>query len=200
VHPERAQARFPVYDGVNTALQSVLARSAVEQPSGVKGAALYDGLDPLQRAGLFNLFAKAGETALPDGSTVWQHVGSLYRIRGDRVFADVALPLRDLVKGGVAGGKFDEVSGSLHTPPPGFCLADSFKSKEPYGNLQVTFFSSLDAPLRFRADIDIDDAAGIEHAFQVLEHWITKGATHPFDIHEILLFHQRLDPAYELLV
>ena len=62
----------------------------------------------------------------------------------------------------------------------------------------MTFFSSLATPLRFRADSDIDDAAGIAHVFQVLGHWITADDTHPYDIHEILLFHQLLDPGYRL--
>ena len=119
-------------------------------------------------------------------------------MRGDRVFANVKNGLRDLVITAAGEEVFRPVSGSLHTADPDFKLVDSYKTFDPYGNLQVTFFSSLAAPLRFRADIDIDDAAGIEHAFQVLGHWVTGGDTHPYDIHEILLFHQLLDPGYRL--
>ena len=78
--------------------------------------------------------------------------------------------------------------------------AKSFKTRDRYGNLQLTFFASTTAPLAFKLDADIDDAGGIEHAFQVLDHWMTHGETHPFDIHEILTFYQRLDTGYELVV
>jgi hypothetical protein len=91
------------------------------------------------------------------------------------------------------------VDASLHQPPDRFRLVDSYKTvPDKYGNLQVTFFASVATPLTFRADIDVDDAAGIEHVFQVLGHWITGEGTHPYDIHEILLAHQGLDPGYRL--
>ena len=47
---------------------------------------------------------------------------------------------------------------------------------------------------------DIDDAAGLEHLFQVLRNELTGRPTHPYDIHEILIKHQMLDPGYELVV
>jgi hypothetical protein len=49
-------------------------------------------------------------------------------------------------------------------------------------------------------DIDIDDAGGILHVFQVLRNAVTGRPTHPYDIHEILLAHQGIDPGYQLLV
>jgi len=49
-------------------------------------------------------------------------------------------------------------------------------------------------------DADIDDAAGLRHVFQVLDHWIARGSTHPFDIREILTRYQRLIPDYDLVV
>jgi len=90
------------------------------------------------------------------------------------------------------------VSGSLHTPPPGFGHAGSFKTEEQYGNLQLTFFASLAAPLTFKVDADIDDAKGLGHAFQVLRNWVTQGTTHPYDIHEILVFRQEVTLPYQL--
>ena len=50
------------------------------------------------------------------------------------------------------------------------------------------------------ADIDIDDAAGLEHLFQVVRNAITGRPTHPFNIHEILVFHQKIDPGYRFVV
>ena len=47
-------------------------------------------------------------------------------------------------------------------------------------------------------DADIDDAAGLGHVFQVLRNWLTHGATHPYDIHEILVFRQEVALPYDL--
>jgi hypothetical protein len=129
---------------------------------------------------------------------VIDHVDSLYRIRGDRIFANVSLALRDLVKNSVPAQLFVEVDGGLHTPPLGFERAGSYKTLDPYGNLQITFFSNP-ATLELKADIDIDDAAGIRHVFQVVGHLVTDGDTNPYDIHELLLQHQLLDPGYRLV-
>ena len=133
-------------------------------------------------------------------SSCWDFVGDLFRVRGDRIFGNVTIDFRDRVKNAVAGGLFRAVDQSLHRPGPGFTAAGSFKTRDRYGNLQLTFFSSIDPPLRFQVDADIDDAAGIEHAFQVLDHAITGDETHPYDIHEILTFHQGLQVGYELPV
>lgn len=54
-------------------------------------------------------------------------------------------------------------------------------------------------PLTFKADVDVDDAQGIEHVFQVLGHWMTGEGTHPYDIHQILVWYQGIDPGYRLL-
>jgi hypothetical protein len=201
IHPERVlEARFPAFHMLVPQLAAVLDRSRVEGTGDAQGALLWDRFDLLQRAGLMNLHAKMHATLLPGGASTWSFVDTLYRVRGDRLFADVQRPLRDAVKSAVAAGNFREVSGKLHTPPPGFQPAGSFKTLEPYGNLQLSFFSSIDAPLRFRVDADIDDAAGIRHAFQVLRNWLTDSATHPYDIQQILVFQQQADPGYELLV
>ena len=70
-----------------------------------------------------------------------------------------------------------------------------------YGNLQLTFFSSTAAPLRFGALMRISTMpAGFEHAFQVIGHDSTGQQTHPYDIHEILAFYQRIDAGYGLPV
>lgn len=193
----------PPYAALSPKAQQILAASTLEHPPrNTSGQVLYlaPEISFVQRASLLNLFAKMGSTPLPDGSKVLDHVDSLYRIRGDRVFANVALALRDLVKTGVAAQLFNLVDGALHKPDPAFRLVDSYKTRDRYGNLQVTFFASLTAPLRFTADIDIDDAAGIDHLFQVAEHALTKGLTNPYDIHEILLYHQYLDPGYQLVL
>jgi hypothetical protein len=119
-------------------------------------------------------------------------------VRGDRVFADVQVGLRDLVKSAVTNGKFYAAPDRLHQPPPGFVSAGSFKTFDEYGNLQLSFFASGAAPLTFKVDADIDDAAGLGHTFQVIRNFVTRGTTHPYDIHQILVFRQEATLPYEL--
>lgn len=164
---------------------------------GLRGAALYDKLDNLRKAGLLNILAKSRRTPLTSAGVVFDHVRELREIRGDRFFADVAPELRSNVRNSIADGLFREVPGGLHTPPQGFSLAGSFKTADLYGNLQVTFFTSGDQHM---ADIDIDDAAGIEHIFQVVRNSLTGSPTHPYDIREILLRHQEIDPGYDFIL
>jgi hypothetical protein len=96
----------------------------------------------------------------------------------------------------VDGELFRPVDGSLHDPPQGFAPAGSFKTFDAFGNLQLTFFAD---GARCRADVDIDDAAGLLHVFQVLRNNLSGNPTHPYDIHQILIAHQHLDPGYQLV-
>ena len=109
----------------------------------------------------------------------------------------VLLSGRSETKNSAAAGLFHKVSGSLHTPPPGFQPAESFKTSDKYGNLQLTFFTNGE---KFKADIDIDDAGGLEHVFQVLRNKLSGKPTHPYNIHEVLVAHQHLDPGYTFAV
>jgi hypothetical protein len=204
VIPERVQhPAFPLYKKLDKALHQVLDSSTLEgqgAPAGgvSAGEHLFSRLDDFQRAGLLNLFCKMRGTPIGD-STTWDFVTSLYRIRGDRIFANVTVDFRDRVKNAVAGGLFRKVDGALHKPAPGFESAGSFKTDDRYGNLQLTFFASIATPLSFQLDADIDDASGIEHAFQVIGN-VFKGATHPYDIREILTFYQGFSVGYSLSV
>jgi hypothetical protein len=198
LHPERVRAAtFPSYETLPSELTRVLECSRVEGFD-TPGPPLYAALTDTQRAGLFNLFTKMNAFGFDDQRNVWSFVDRVFRIRADRIFVDVQPALRDLVKGAVASERFREVSGSLHTPPPGFGQAGSFKTADEYGNLQLTFFSSLSPPLAFKVDADIDDAAGLGHVFQVMRNWLTHGTTHPYDIHQILVYRQEVALPYDL--
>ncbi len=190
-------ATFPDYENIAADLRRVLACSQVEGLDG-QGAALYAALTSLQRAGLFNLFGKMNSFGFDEQRTIWSFVDGIFRVRADRIFADVQPALRDLVKSALATERFHSVSGSLHMPPLGFVQAGSFKTAEQYGNLQLTFFASATPPLTFKLDADIDDAAGLGHTFQVIRNWVTKGTTHPYDIHQILAFRQEVFLPYDL--
>jgi len=198
LHPDFASASFPEWADTDSALKSVLRESTLEgDDTKATGKKLFDGLDPLQRAGLFNLYTKMANAGLPGGRTAWEFVTDLYRVRPDRVFGNVDVGFRDAMKAAAQAKLFKEAPDNQHTPPPGYERAGSFKSPDRAGNLQITFFSNT-ADLQFKVDVDIDDANGLGHVFQVLSHWITQGQTHPFDIHQILTFDQRLMLPYSL--
>lgn len=200
VRPNRVRSiAAPAYGDLAPELQRILEASDVEEHPGASGAALYDRLSAEQKAGLLNITAKAAATVLPDGRHVLTLVEGLTRVRGDRLFARVNPGLLQDLGACVGPGLFHEVSGSLHTPPQGFECVGAFKTHDDYGNLQLTVFRE-NGGSSLIADIDIDDAQGIGHVFQVLKNAATRSETHPFDIHEILLAHQQLDPGYRLLV
>ena len=198
IDPEHVEhPTFPAWNDVPEPLRSVLECSTVEEVAGC-GRPLYEQLTSTQKAGMFNLYSKMTAFGFDEQRTVWSFVDRLYRIRADRVFVDVKPGLRDLVKSAVAEERFREVSGKLHEPPPGHTSCGSFKTHERYGNLQLSFFVSHAEPLAFKVDADIDDAAGIGHVFQVIRNVVTKGTTHPYDIHEILVFRQEVVLPYQL--
>ena len=189
----------PDFGGLADDLQTLLENSPrVEGLEGKVGAELYRALSNIQKAGLLNLHAKMQHTAFDNKRMIFSYINSLNRIRGDRFFAGVDKDLRDTTINAISDDLFHEVSGELHTPPPGFVAASSYKTLDHYGNLQLTFFSNP-ATLEFIVDADIDDPQGIEHIFQVVGN-VFKGATNPYDIHEILLEFQNSDPGYQLIV
>jgi hypothetical protein len=190
---------FPKFAGLSKELRTLLSNSPNVSGFAEKtGQELYDAIavDNIKMAGLLNIACKTLVTVFADGANVLSLVKELRLLRGDRFFAFVEAGLRDQTIDGVKSGLFNKVSGALHKLPPefpGFEPADSFKTNDHFGNLQLTFFRNGDA---FVADIDIDDANGIEHIFQVLHNHFTNEPTHPYNIHEILVFHQHLDPKY----
>jgi len=193
------KVKFPAFESTVADLQRVLENSEkVLGFEGNKGKALYDGLDDIRRAGLLNITAKTRATLLTNGRTVLSYIQELREIRGDRFFAAVPKELREETKNSVAEGLFHPADESLHHPPPGFTHAKSFKTPDHYGNLQLTFF--MNAAGDCVADIDIDDAAGIEHVFQVLRNKLSGSRTHPYNIHEILVGYQHNDPGYSFQI
>ena len=193
------RVEFPSFADLGDDLKQVLKNSTVEGNEDKNGKALFEALKDLRAAGLLNLYAKMKATEFDGGIDAFSFVTSLRRVRGERFFADVKKDFRDAIKNSLLTDLFDEVSGSLHKPPPGFVLDGSFKTQDGHGNLQVTFFRKADA-LEFIADVDIDGSKGLEHAFDVISHSITGKDSHPYDIHAILLKSQAIDTGYRLIV
>ena len=192
------RVKFPAFSDLPEELQRLLENSGkVLSFEGKKGKALYNALDDIRKASLLNIAAKTRVTPLTIGKTVLPFIQELNEIRGDRFFAAVPKELREETKNSVAEGLFRPVNSILHHPPSGFTAAGSFKTHDDYGNLQLTFFMKGDECV---ADIDIDDAAGIQHLFQVLRNLLPGQSTHPYAIHEILIFHQKLNPGYSFEV
>ncbi|MEK6302444.1 MAG: hypothetical protein AABO41_17170 [Acidobacteriota bacterium] len=191
---------FPVYAKLDEELRRILeASNNVFSFEGTSGQALYDGetFDDQRKACMLNLAAKCARTRLSTTKTVLPYIQKIRELRSERFFCDVSRELREETKNSEAEGAFKPAPDTLHTPPEGFVKAGSWKTPDQYGNLQLTFFAKGD---EWVADIDIDDAAGIEHLFHVLDHKLTGSHTNPYNIHEILKIHQGIDPGYRFVV
>jgi hypothetical protein len=190
------QVDFPVYGALPEDLQTFLENSNIDEDPfrGLKGAALYEAVANIPKAGMFNLYSKMQHTTFDNGRNVFTYMLSLASVAGDRFFALVKPDLHDETE---KSGLFHSVADALHSPKPGYSPVDSYKTGDHYGNLQLTF--SQNAQKAYMVDADIDDAQGIEHIFQVVRN-AAKGPTNPYDIHEILLVDQKIDPGYTIEV
>jgi len=188
---------FPSFPNLTKGLRTLLTNSpSVLGFENKTGQALYDAFDDIRRGGVLNIARKCSATRFDNGESVLERIRVIRELRGDRFFAFVDRELREEVKHNVNSGLFHSVDGSLHHLPAefeDFEPAESFKTDDHFGNLQLTFFMKGDACV---ADIDIDDAGGLDHIFQVLRNHFTGQPTHPYNIHEILMQHQHLDAGY----
>ena len=191
------RVEFPEYRKLPHAHALLEASGNVLDFAGKQGRDLYEGLDDIRRAGLLNIIAKAHVTRFRSDASVLSYCLELRELRGDRFFVNVAKELRENAKQGLQDGLFVEASDLLHRPPDGFERAGSFKTPDPFGNLQLSFFAKDDA---WVADVDIDDAAGLGHVFQVVRNAVTGQPTHPFHINQILIHRQALDPGYRFVL
>ena len=190
--------KAPTFDELPPDAQRLLSSSSnVLNFEGKTGADLYNALDDVRRAGFLNLITKANSTRFQNERTVLSYITSLIELRGDRFFANTGRDLRSETTNAMSPPSlFHEVSEALHTPTAGFERDRSFKTFDLYGNLQLSFFKNDKD--EYTVDMDIDDAQGFDHVFQVIRN--IAGPTNPYNIHEILLATQHLDAGYELLV
>jgi hypothetical protein len=196
IRADRAKPLFPSYDELDDRLKGILGRSnKVRGHEGLTGPELYAALGDEAKAGLLNISKKSLATGFRNGEDLLPHL-VLLDILGDRCFVEVPRSLIEQMPQLVDGDAFRSVNGALHKAPTGFTPAGSFKSDDAFGNLQLTFFQGDGS---CRADVDIDDAAGLGHVFQVARNHVTGSPTHPYNIQQILIAHQHLDPGYRLV-
>ncbi len=194
VDPVKVTPEFPAFADIQTeARWAGLAR--VLSASNISSAGAWNALGDQPRAGLLNLYCKMNAAQVEGPRPVMELVQRIEQFLPARVLARVDPNLIRLVDS--APKVFHTVSGALHSfePPWQPTVPDnSWKTFDSAGNLQLTF--ATDGSGNFLADIDIDDHQGVQHAFDVLQHTVTGKDTHPYDIHEILVFFQHLDPGY----
>lgn len=163
------------------------------------GEALFSSWTDIQKAGFLNIVEKSRHTPFLCGKTAINYYLRLRQVLGDRFFVEVDPALVSDTADGASAGLFYPVPDVLHAPPPNFVHDGSYKTQDRYGNLQLTFHrSTTDGTIL--ADVDIDDAAGFEHFFQVLGNALTGKPTHPYNIHELLVGFQKIFPKYTLSI
>jgi hypothetical protein len=152
-------------------------------------------MGPLRTACLLNLFAKARHVS---AARCWNLFNHPIVVRQDRFFCDVDATLGNLLR---QDEHFKSAPSTLHKPLTGYTIVDSFKSRDAHANLQVTVMRD-DSNGRFAADVDIDEASGIEHGFEVLRNRF-QGRTNPYLIRELLLLADfetgALNPGYRFV-
>ncbi len=159
------------------------------------GEALYDALGPLRKACLLNLFAKARHVS---AARCWNLLRRPVVLRQDRCFCEVDDSTADVL---TAEPRFVSAPSELHKPLAGYTIVASFKSRDPHANLQVTVMQHTETGA-LAADVDIDEASGIAHGFEVIRNSVS-GRTNPYLIRELLLLSDEeqgsLDPGYRFV-
>jgi hypothetical protein len=194
--------KAPTFDNLSARARKILSDAemvAVKDEDrdllNLKGEDLYRQLGPLRKACFLNLIAKAADDTTT-GGCVSKILGVLV-CRQDRFFARVSAGFPEVLR---QSPLFRTAQEGLHKPLPGFELTgESFKSRDPHANLQVTFMRDKGNGA-LAADIDVDESSGIEHGFEVIRNALFRSRTNPFLIHEFLLsadpVGKSLDPGY----
>ena len=187
---------FPAYGDLPEKWRGVLERSG--QAEGISGNDIYAALTDRQKACLLNIFAKSGATALPDGTTVLDHLGHLREIRQDRIFLTVGEGLApQLDASNSREGAFYHrggIDGVLHSARESFDKYASYKTRDAKGAFDVTLSHN---GREWMAEMDIDYYRGLRHFFfEVAYNHILDTRTDPVKVEKILRQNQGIDPGY----
>lgn len=181
VNPGRVRdIQAPAWEALPAPLARLVARPA------------YETFSAFQKAGILNIAAKAAATQLAGGMSCLDLMERIFEVRQDRLWANALPGLADDVPKTYA---FVKQPGVLHPPPAGYARASSYKTRDRYGNLQLTFFRKEG---EWVVEADIDEAQGLRHLFEAVRNSL-RGPTHPYDVREILIAGQGIDPGYRFL-
>jgi hypothetical protein len=151
---------------------------------------------PVEEACWMNLVAKMESTWIA-GVPVSTFVRKPFLKYQDRTWAEIDRALLRHIR---RTGVFDDAPGGLHhAPVDGYEQAGSWKTHDAHGNLQITIFQPHGGDAPWIADLDIDERSGIMHVFECVRN-IGDTKTHPYDVHQLLIWHQGIRPAYGLLL
>lgn len=211
---DKWKAEFVAWDdlpNLHLPLKKVLDRSSAVK---VKGGgqlgkftqATYDNVSDKTtvnaKAALLNLYVKTTETLDPTGAgEPWfSFVKEVLEIGRERFIAVVSPDMEASVRkisgdiGAFPGYKKTNAQNHFGNFPPAFNVVKSkmvsVKTKEENGNLQLTMARGKDSTGAdiFLLDADIDENGKLmAHIADLLKHKFN-GGTHPFDIHEYLVF------------
>lgn len=156
----------------------------------------FETLPDKRRATLLNIWAKLWMTPVGVAPAA-TFIKEVREVRPDRLIVAVADEFLELLED--AEG-LDVAPSALHDPPAGYSNGPSYKTRDRAGNLQVSLFVPDDEHAPVLADIDIDEAKGLAHLFDVIEHHATGSKTDPVEVHQILVGHQNVDPGYRPVV
>lgn len=156
------------------------------------GGVLWALLANRKRAALLNIWAKLWRVQIGAMGAAATFVERVIRVEQDRVFAEVHRALPELLG---ECRDLDPVTSALHEPPRGYEPDVSVKTRDRYGNLQISTFVNDAGDVV--ADIDIDEnRRALAHLFDVIEHHALDRRTDPIEIHEILVGYQDIDPGW----
>ena len=197
IEPDKvSRVRFDTYDKLPPDLRLVLERSVSASGENRSARDYYVEMNDLSKAGLFNIYTKMKATILSNHQSTFEYVQSLIEVKPARFYAHVDSELHNLVTT-KSGHLFERVDNTLHRKFDNHILDASVKTRDRYGNLQLTFSRHVEEQT-FIVDADIDNSSGLAHLFDVIGHKFTGTDSHPYDIREILLGSQNLDPGYDL--
>ena len=195
VDPKAVQTPvFPAY-----AALSPLARQWCDGASvGVSGRSAYQGMPALHKAHLLNCAARVSALPIREDLTLGQLLQSigagLVDVRADRLRVRLPNDAATLALSS-ENSPFVPVPAALHTPSAGYSLVASGKTRDPLLPFQLTLFKG-DAD--HELELEFDETQGLTCVFRV-ERTGYSGQTDPYDVHELLVRHQRVDPGYTLL-
>lgn len=179
----------PSFGNLDARLQTLLATGKTPPD----GAAYYASLPPILKAAILNFFVKASHTILGDQNSCFDHLQRIVELDRDRVFVHVDAAL---LEEALQSPLFQDADFSLHKEIPPYRLFKSFKTRDAHGNLQLTFSRNGNTGADYLVDMDIDEAQGIEHIFEVAQNFVEDRLTNPYDVREILIADQQLNPLY----